>query len=123
MRTIPICHHIQDCAELGCLAEGSRRLAVDCVQQTRYAVQQRAVLWVIAHVVESEPCEDDAAVAWIALEQRENGLTSKGSTDQSGWARREICFLSRIAEWPDQRHTLSRQPRRNRLCDDGMGFW
>lgn len=57
-------------------------MAVDRVQQTGYAVQQRAVLWMIAHVVESEPCEDDAAVAWMALEQREDGLTLKGSTDR-----------------------------------------
>jgi len=80
--TIPVCHHVQHSAELGSLAKSSCSLTVHRVQQTGYAVEQRAVLRVIAHVVKGEPCEDDTTVAWIAFEQRDDSLASKGATNQ-----------------------------------------
>jgi hypothetical protein len=63
-RKIPIRYHVQDGAELGCLAKSSCSLPIYRVQQTGYAIEYCTVLGMIAHVMESQPREDDATVAY-----------------------------------------------------------
>jgi hypothetical protein len=62
-RKIPIRYHVQDGAELGCLAKSSCSLPVYRVQQTGYTIEYCTVLGMIAHVMESQPREDNATVA------------------------------------------------------------
>ena len=57
-------HHVQDRAESGRLVEIPRRISIQCIQQTRYAIKEGAGARVQRHVIEGCDGEDDAEVPW-----------------------------------------------------------
>lgn len=62
-RRAAVRHHVEYRAELCRLVEFARGVAVECVEETRDAVEEGAVVGVVGHEVEGGAGEDDAGVA------------------------------------------------------------
>lgn len=58
-------HHVQHGAELGALLIGAGCVAIERVEQTRYAVQGGACARVEGHVVERDEGKEDAGITWV----------------------------------------------------------
>lgn len=59
----PVSDHVEDGAKFGGLAEGTRGLAVDRVEEARDAVCDGAIDGVVAHEMQGEAGENDTSVA------------------------------------------------------------
>jgi hypothetical protein len=75
-------HHVQHGAELGRLLEAAGCVAVAGVEETGYAVEERACAWVEGHVIERRYGEDDAR---IACRVSASWSTYCRVTNRSGW--------------------------------------
>jgi hypothetical protein len=93
---IPIRHHVQDGTELGCLAKSSCSLTIYRIQQTGYAIEYCTVLGMIAHVMESQPREDDATIAYKFIILRHLSAGRHGSHVLTNKVRNEEKYILRV---------------------------
>jgi hypothetical protein len=80
----PIRDHVEDRPEARALPHCSCDLAVDGVEERRYAVEECAQLWVVAHVDERDGGEDDARVSCERAGERARGcdtMSARCSSD------------------------------------------